>query len=398
MVFILPAYNFGDGFLQYEILCDKISGEKYVSIEKAENIEGDIVLPSEIDGIPVGCIGPSAFYNNEKITSVIIPDTVKEIKNNAFAHCYSLKTVTLPKDLNRIRYSLFTHCDSLASISIPQNCTDIESYAFEFCEELKTVIFNEKLINIGHSAFFHCAVENIKFPNSVEYIGFNAFARSKLKNISFGKSLKMIDDNAFTECERLKCVELNDGLKSIGGEVFYGCKKLKSLIIPDSVEVLGKNALFFCESLENIHIGKSTIIIGTNDCFCYGCSSLQNISVSKDNKKYISDNGVLYNKDKSLLIKVFPKTPYKTIVIPDTVKEISKLSMCNISEKKIKFKGMNISGLFNSALNDYNRTSIYCLPGSDVEKYCIKKMIKYNVTSKLNTFLENIDENTNIAK
>ena len=108
---------------------------------------------------------------------------------------------------------------------------------------------------------------------------------------------------------------------SIGVSAFVGCRSLTSVIIPNSVTSIGDMAFFHCESLRNVTIPNSVTRIDAAFGNCYsltsiiipssvriisvvafsGCVKLTGIDVSLDNPEYSSENGVLFNKAKTLL-------------------------------------------------------------------------------------------------
>ena len=83
-----------------------------------------------------------AFYNNDNITSVIIPSTVTSIGSYAFYGCGSLTSVTFEEEsqLESIGSYAFESCGSLIFIIIPSTVTSIGSYAFRYCYDL-TIYF-----------------------------------------------------------------------------------------------------------------------------------------------------------------------------------------------------------------------------------------------------------------
>jgi len=67
-----------------------------------ESAEGELVIPSEIDTLPVTSIGSEAFSGRSGLISITIPDSVTSIGNFAFAGCTSLTGITLPDGLTSI--------------------------------------------------------------------------------------------------------------------------------------------------------------------------------------------------------------------------------------------------------------------------------------------------------
>ena len=111
----------------------------------------ELIIPSEINGYPVTSIGESAFQRTD-ITSVTIPDSVKNIDNNAFKSC-----------------------DSLKSVSIGNGVTSIGELAFCYCDRLDSVIIGNSVKSIGARAFRGTALTSITIPGSVTSIGDDVF-------------------------------------------------------------------------------------------------------------------------------------------------------------------------------------------------------------------------------
>lgn len=61
------------------------SDGEQVQINKYVGPGGDVVIPNEIDGLPVTRIGAKAFYNNPTLTSVTFPSGLKEVGDMAFS-------------------------------------------------------------------------------------------------------------------------------------------------------------------------------------------------------------------------------------------------------------------------------------------------------------------------
>lgn len=102
----------------------------------------DIDIPSIHKGINVIQIGEKAFYKNTKITSVIMPNTIKIIGDQAFWGCQSIQEIVLPESVEIIGERAFAYCTKLQSISLSTSLKEINMWAFEYCTSLKTINFN----------------------------------------------------------------------------------------------------------------------------------------------------------------------------------------------------------------------------------------------------------------
>ena len=91
---------------------------------------------------------------------------------------------------------------------------------------------------------------------------------------------------------------------TIDDSTFEGRNTIKSVTIPDSVTTIGHRAFG-------------------------NCKSLKNIDVSVDNSNYISENGVLFDKNKTKLIQYPRKKKDKTYIIPEGVTTIGDLAFMN---------------------------------------------------------------------
>jgi len=136
----------------------------------------------------------------------------------------------------------------------------------------------------------------ITIPNSVISIGNDAFWRTYLTNLTIG-----------------------NGVTSIGDCAFQCCNYLENVTIPNSVISIGDCAFDGCDKLQNVTIGKNVTSIGYL-AFTY-TESLTTINVNVDNNTYSSEDGILYNKDKTTLI-VCPAKKTGTFTIPYSVIKI----------------------------------------------------------------------------
>src|SRR5690606_25546617 len=108
-------------------------------------------------------------------------------------------------------------------------------------------------------------------------------------------------------------------VESIGQEAFYQCVSLSSVVWTDELESIGDRAFLGCTSLGSVTIGPGLTSIGSQ-AFA-GCTALRSIEVSDLNPNYSSLNGVLFDKDQTMLIQ-YSGGDAGAYVIPDSVREV----------------------------------------------------------------------------
>ena len=293
IVTALPLTNFSlrasaetDGYYTYEV----DNGEATVT-RVSSYISGDITIPSTLGGYPVTSIADYAFDECSSLTSVTIGNSVTSIGDAAFYYCSSLTSVTIPNSVTSIGAGAFGGCNSLTSITIP------------FVGHSKDSISDSHFGYIfGASSYDYNSSSVPKSLNTVKITG--------------GTS---IGYRAFSDCSSLTSVTIPNSVTSIGYEAFCGCDGLTSVTIPNSVTSIGGYAFNNCSSLTSVTIPNSVTGIG-NVAFAY-CDSLIAINVDSENQSFSSQDGVLFDKNKTELI-CCPGGKSGEYVIPNSVTSI----------------------------------------------------------------------------
>lgn len=154
----------------------------------------------------VQIIGHCSFLRNDRIKTVVIPASVCDIGDYAFARCYSLQRLIFKRNskLKKIGDHAFEE-SSLINVDFPSSVEEIDDAAFCSCTKLAIVSFQDdsNLRKIGHYAFNNTNIKSIVFPKKIEEIGFWAFFKcASLSSISFPGGLKhvTIQNNTFLHC------------------------------------------------------------------------------------------------------------------------------------------------------------------------------------------------------
>ena len=113
--------------------------------------EMEVVVPEELEGRPVRRLGSNVF---DMVHEVILPDSLYEIGEYAFSHCWSLKGIELPKNLLWISEYTFYRCANLEKVVIHEKVEEIQYEAFSQCFNLREAqIEGEKLKEEGYDEY-----------------------------------------------------------------------------------------------------------------------------------------------------------------------------------------------------------------------------------------------------
>ena len=145
-----------------------------------------------------------------------------------------------------------------------------------------------------------------------------------------GYPVVAIGDSAFESCTKLQTVVIPNGIINIKEEAFFYCSNLVSILLPNSISSIGVRTFAGCRKLESLTIPASVEVIGD---FAFGSTvNLKMFLVDADNAEYVSQDGVLFSKDMSKLIRYPAGKEGDKYDIPDCVTHIGKgaFSFCSL--------------------------------------------------------------------
>lgn len=314
----LPKTETSDGFHF------RLRDDGTYAIEGADDLEGDVVIPSSHRGVSVTFISHFAFYEKQRIASVFIPDSITDIGTSAFAGS-SLTSVVLPARLKMIESCVFEDCKNLVDITWPNALESIDANAFRQCA-FTSIVIPDTVVSIGGAAFGFCQkIRMVTIGSSVSFLHSEAFLACRLRVVVNRSSLPitcetfsydedvddsiwilegssaanvldildggyvvlkqptyralltyighsdeivvpegvtLIDQKAFEYFDNIITVSLPSSLLEIGDSSFSRCEHLTSINLPDSLQKIGEYAFYECYSLASIRIPDSTTHIG----------------------------------------------------------------------------------------------------------------------------------------
>ncbi|MBO5797326.1 MAG: leucine-rich repeat protein, partial [Clostridia bacterium] len=290
----------------------------------AYRVENDLLLA---DG------GTVALYFIDKgQTTATVPASVKVIERTCFT-ATGIRQVTLPTSLRDIKELAFQNCENLAAITIPEGTETIGERAFYECGALAALQLPTTLTAIGQHAFSRCeALTKVDFPCQTLTIGAWAFSHcTKLAEVTFTGRELSIGESAFYKCKNIKVLELSPEKIHLGANLFAetGIETLivRSNNITTDPNLYKERQLYYPSyndnNLQKLVIGKN--VTKLNEAL-YLPASLWQVELEAGNTAFLLEDAVLYNRDKTELIRVFSSdkdyTTREKFTVPSTVRKI----------------------------------------------------------------------------
>ena len=265
-------------------------------------------------------IGSYVFYGCTNIESVIFPQSIEKIKVGAFSDFCDVDTIYYKgteTQWNHVKESSNNTGLSLPTVyfeygvTYSGSCGDDVTWLYDACLRILTIS--------GTGDMYDYASDEAK-----PWQGY----RQKIKKVIVNEGVTSIGTYAFSYLGATEII-LPDSLTTISAYSFNQCYYLESLVIPENVTTIGNYAFFQC-GLTDINIPASVTIIGQK--IFQLCTSLKRINVDSYNQYFSSDEyGVLFNKDKTQLIKYPANSDEVNYIIPEGVTEICEYAFAQCS-------------------------------------------------------------------
>lgn len=309
----------------------KITEDDTVTITRlmARPMVTHLVIPKKIQNTEVTTIANRALANGN-FESIVIPDTITTIGTGVFDCCSKLKKIEIPASVTSFCYNQNT---GLVDIGEAKNMTEIVvAEDNPVYSSLNGVLYNKDKTELLCVPYGYEG--ELIIPDTVEKMNDNALRyRAKLTRLHIPEKLTGLSGSLLLGCSSLEYItvdEKNTDLKSVDGVLYQNTKNLQLLKvpakaagtyyeIPEGVVYLDTNALHDCEKLKVVKIPAS--MKASFNPFT-GCSSLQEITVAEENKVLKAVDGVMYNKDGTVLLAYPRSYPISAFVVPEGVTDI----------------------------------------------------------------------------
>lgn len=281
----------------------------------------DTIINVRVAGILRG-----VFNGSTSLTSLILPDSITYIGQEAFANCSNLSSIQTVSESSGS--DVFSPSTGYLAVE------EIEYRAFYGCNSLTGITFGEKVEGRGgvqtiqNEAFMNCSnLNSIEIGPTVTWVEGGAFANcSSLDGL--GSGVKIRDNPLFfvhngilyyRESNRsnilLLCpagtqsgilTDFPEFVTQIRNQAFYGCAGLSSITIPDTVRTIGDRAFYDCIGLGNVTIPNSVTSIGADvfrNCssglciICSGGSTAERYAITNNITRSVECTVTFYNTE-----------------------------------------------------------------------------------------------------
>lgn len=288
-------------------------------------------------------------------TVAVVPNTVKVIEKTCFANT-KVQQVILPENLLEIREKAFCCCDALTDITMPVTLKTVGENAFSECLSLEQIVFSSETLTLGACAFSDC---------------------EKLKEVSFTGKDVSIGQRAFYQCYNLKQLVLSSEKMHLGASLFaktgIETLELRTNNVTTDPDLYLERELYHPgykdNNIQKLVIGKD--VTKLNEVL-YLPVTIWQIELEEGNTAFEIDNNVLYNHNKTELIRFFSNsekyTDRDTFIVPETVTKIGDKAFLGSRVKLVELpSSLEIIGaqaFYNSGVIGSKEDYHFILPAS----------------------------------
>lgn len=217
------------------------NGLRCISNEKGEVTIKAVINDDHYDKNNNKIKSDRCAYVNGNIPSSINGKPVVRIDTGAFSDCINMTSLNIPDSVKEIGRGAFSGCTSLSSIRIPDNGVVVEAGAFERCTSLTRIHIPASMVTHGYVG------------ESPAYPGIFA-GDAGLTTVTFGKGITKIAKGLFLQCSGVRKIVVPDTVKNIEAYAFRSCSALTEVILPEGLENIYNGAFSYSKSLTSVKL------------------------------------------------------------------------------------------------------------------------------------------------
>ncbi|MEE0265119.1 MAG: leucine-rich repeat domain-containing protein [Acutalibacteraceae bacterium] len=194
-----------------------------VTVTGYTGTDGNLVIPSEIDGLPVNLISGVSFAGNAVIKSVTIPDTVEEVSYGTFQGCKNLTEVVIGSGITYMGPSVFADCTSLQTVVISEGSTSVGPGMFSNCKFLSAVVMPSTLRKIGNAAVYNNTLTDATvFRGCPSYLTLYGDRGTYAEKFANANGVRFIAENMPSFIPPTICGDISLDLEETNDNIFTG--------------------------------------------------------------------------------------------------------------------------------------------------------------------------------
>ncbi|MDR1927540.1 MAG: leucine-rich repeat protein, partial [Oscillospiraceae bacterium] len=223
------------------------------------------------------------------------------------------------------------------------------------------------------------AVRSVNIPPCVRSVGNRAMANcTALTQVTFSEGLQSLGNEVFSRCLLLDNIVLPQSLQSIGSFCFTECLSLRTLALPDAVTHLGNYVFNNCAALQTLSIGSGLAELGIYPF--NGCAALQSVAVSGDNASFTQEDGVLFNKSATALLRYPQGRGESSYTIPAQVRSVGLGAFSGATGLREIYLPRSVESIASSAFSGCAPTLvIFCYRNSPAHIFAAGSGISYQL-------------------
>lgn len=296
----------------------------YAVIRDYKGNQDNLVLPEELDGLPVKAI---AFtQKNLKIKSITLSKNIASSRETK----YGVDTLSNIETLEEINVSKENQ-DYEAVDGVLYNKGKTEFYIYPRSKKSDTYVMPSSVkksdsIGLSRTKYLKKLTLSENLKNTMEC------SESNIESVTIPGKIQTIEETSFFNCKKLKNIEIGKNVHTIFSDAFRGCNSLEQILLPEGLKNIGAGA-FANTALKEVQIPDTVVNIG-------GSAFDSNVKLKKRSylKKYKSEAGAIYYQARATVKTAGKKKTYKAAKITKIQPNIKKVVLKKGKKTKIQTK------------------------------------------------------------